>query len=150
MRKDWVLAAGLAAFGCNKAASQPADPAAKPAAQTKAAPAEKAAGLLIVRLGNNLPPAVTASEQEDAVAALLDRHPVGGLILFNGRWPDTRDRWAETRRRWSAADPADDAVVFRHPIAGPLAWPDALAFLLAHHRHHDAQIARTLRALGRA
>lgn len=49
------------------------------------------AGLLVVRLGNNLPPAVTASEAADDVARLLDRHPVGGLILFNGRWPETRD-----------------------------------------------------------
>ncbi|MEM0961165.1 MAG: glycoside hydrolase family 3 N-terminal domain-containing protein [Bacteroidota bacterium] len=52
---------------------------------------EKAAGLLVVRLGNNLPPAVTASEAADDVARLLDRYPIGGLILFNGRWPETRD-----------------------------------------------------------
>ena len=66
------------------------------------------------------------------------------------RWPDIRDRWAEMRRRWHAADPPDATVAFRHPIVGPLAWPDTLAFLLAHHRHHDAQIERTLRALGHA
>ena len=52
---------------------------------------EAVAGLLVVRLGNNLPPAVTASQSAAAVARLLDRHPVGGLILFNGRWPETRD-----------------------------------------------------------
>lgn len=52
---------------------------------------EAVAGLLIVRLGNNLPPAVTASAAADDVARLLDAHPVGGLILFNGRWPETRD-----------------------------------------------------------
>ncbi len=54
-------------------------------------PTEKAAGLLIVRLGNNLPPAQTAAEQADGVARLLDTLPVGGLILFNGRWPETRE-----------------------------------------------------------
>ena len=43
-------------------------------------PTEKAAGLLIVRLGNNLPPAQTAAEGADAVARLLDTLPVGGLI----------------------------------------------------------------------
>ena len=53
-------------------------------------PTEKAAGLVIARLGNNLPPARSAAEDADSVARLLDRHPLGGLILFNGRWPETR------------------------------------------------------------
>ena len=34
---------------------------------------DKAAGLLIVRLGNNLPPAVTASDQEAEVATFAKR-----------------------------------------------------------------------------
>ncbi len=60
---------------------------------------DKLAGLLVVRLGNNLPPAVTASEQEAEVAALLDRYAIGGLILFNGRWPDTRDTLTRLQAR---------------------------------------------------
>lgn len=53
-------------------------------------PREKAAGLLIVRLGSNMHPPRHAEADADAVAGLLDRWPVGGLILFNGRWPETR------------------------------------------------------------
>ncbi len=51
---------------------------------------EKAAGLVVARLGSNMIPPRTAEQDAEAVAALLDRHPVGGLILFNGRWPETR------------------------------------------------------------
>ena len=60
---------------------------------------DKVAGLLVVRLGNNLPPAVTASEQEGEVAALLDRYAIGGVIVFNGQWPATRDTLARLQAR---------------------------------------------------
>ena len=66
------------------------------------------------------------------------------------RWPDVRARWAALRAGWRRASPVRGAVAFGHPIAGPFLWNDALAFLLAHHRHHDAQVRRTLRALGHA
>ena len=65
------------------------------------------------------------------------------------RWPDVRERWAALRRDWRTQSPRPGAVGFAHPIAGPFLWDDALAFLLAHHRHHDAQVRRTLAALGR-
>ena len=32
-----------------------------------------------------------AAEDADRIAALLDRHPLGGVLMFNGRWPATRD-----------------------------------------------------------
>lgn len=64
------------------------------------------------------------------------------------RWTEVRERWAALRAGWRTARPAPGAVGFDHPIAGPFLFDDALAFLLAHHRHHDAQIRRTLRALG--
>ena len=67
------------------------------------------------------------------------------------RWPDVRERWAALRSRLAdVGRPAPGAVGFAHPIAGPFLWDDALAFLLAHHRHHDAQVRRTLAALGHA
>ena len=53
-------------------------------------PREKAAGLLIVRLGSNMIPPRSAEADADGVAALLERWPIGGLILFNGSWPETR------------------------------------------------------------
>lgn len=67
------------------------------------------------------------------------------------RWPEVRDRWAALRAGWvSALDGAEAGrVAFRHPLAGPFLLDDALAFLLAHHRHHDAQVARTFREVER-
>ena len=52
---------------------------------------ERAAGLLIARLGNNLPPEVTAEEAAGEVSELLDELPIGGVIVFNGRLPETAD-----------------------------------------------------------
>ena len=93
-------------------------------------PAEKAAGLLIVRLGNNLPPAITASEQADSVAALLDRHPIGGLILFNGRWPETRDALTRLQARSDAGliVTTDMERGFGQQVAGGTVYPHAGAF----------------------
>ena len=68
------------------------------------------------------------------------------------RWPEVRERWAALRAGWMAEIEAADpkAIAFLHPIAGPFLLDDALAFLLAHHRHHDAQVRRTLAGVGRA
>ena len=61
-----------------------------------------------------------------------------------------RDAWTQRRTDWRrqlvGADPG--AIAFRHPLFGPFVLRDALPFLLAHHRHHDAQVKRTLVALG--
>ena len=60
-------------------------------------------------------------------------------------WPEVRARWAATRAGWRGA-PARSAgrVAYDHPLLGPFRLRDALAFLRAHHRHHDAQVRRTL------
>lgn len=50
----------------------------------------KLAQLMTVRIGSNLPPARTVDDDYQRVARLLNRCPIGGLILFNGRWPSTR------------------------------------------------------------
>ena len=60
---------------------------------------EKVAGLIVARLGSNMTPPRTAEEDAAEVAALLDRHPVGGLILFNGRWPETRQTLRDLQSR---------------------------------------------------
>lgn len=52
---------------------------------------DRAAQLLMVRLGSNVPPPTPAEDDADRVRTLLERCPVGGLILFRGRWPQTRD-----------------------------------------------------------
>ena len=58
--------------------------------------------LLVARLGNNLPPP-SRRPRRPTGRALLDRLPFAGLILFNGRWPDTRDTLAACRRSATAA-----------------------------------------------
>lgn len=45
---------------------------------------EKIAQLIMVRIGSNLPPIRTVEQDEPRVAQLLERCPVGGLLLFNG------------------------------------------------------------------
>ncbi|WP_420454213.1 glycoside hydrolase family 3 N-terminal domain-containing protein [Rubrivirga sp.] len=91
---------------------------------------DKAAGLLVVRLGNNLPPAVTATEQEAEVAALLDRLPIGGLILFNGRWPDTRDTLARLQQKSERGllVTTDMERGFGQQVVGGTVYPHAAAF----------------------
>ncbi|MEO0557320.1 MAG: glycoside hydrolase family 3 N-terminal domain-containing protein [Bacteroidota bacterium] len=53
--------------------------------------ADLAARLIVVRMGSNMSPPRYAAEDADRIAAMLDRHPLGGVLMFNGRWPDTRD-----------------------------------------------------------
>ena len=50
---------------------------------------EKIAQLMFPRIGNNLPPISTVTEDADRVAELLQTLPVGGLCIFNGHWPHT-------------------------------------------------------------
>lgn len=64
-------------------------------------------------------------------------------------WVVVREAWAALRVDWQTKLPraAPAAVAYEHPLVGRLRLDDALAFLLAHHRHHDAQVWRTLRSL---
>ena len=78
--------------------------------------------------------------------------PPGTERILPDEAPDyaaTRDAWAELRGLWRQRLPgvAPHAVAFRHPLFGPFVLRDALAFLLSHHRHHDAQVTRTIRAV---
>lgn len=80
--------------------------------------------------------------------------PPGAAGVMPGeapRYEEVRDAWAERRSEWRRRlDEADlQAVAFRHPLMGPFLLVDALAFLLAHHRHHDAQVERTVRVVTR-
>lgn len=78
--------------------------------------------------------------------------PPGAGPILPGPDPDyaaTRDAWADLRGLWRERLPSvpPEAVAFWHPLFGPFVTGDALAFLLAHHRHHDAQVERTLVAV---
>ena len=85
-----------------------------------------------------------------AVFALPVRIPAppgaeGVMPSANPRWPEVRERWAATRAGWRGAEVrCAGRVAYAHPLLGPSLLRDALAFLLAHHRHHDAQVRRTL------
>lgn len=52
---------------------------------------ERLAQLIMVRIGSNLPPIKRVGEDEERVARLLADCPVGGLLLFNGVWPEVRE-----------------------------------------------------------
>src|SRR5262245_41421617 len=52
---------------------------------------ERIAQLLMVRIGSNLPPVVVVDQDEERIAQLLARCPVGGLLLFNGTKAGTPD-----------------------------------------------------------
>ena len=58
----------------------------------------RAAQLLFPRLGSNLSPVVTAEDDAERIAAILRQVPIGGLCLFNGRWPATRDTLAQLQQ----------------------------------------------------
>ena len=51
---------------------------------------EAIAQLIFVRIGSNLPPIVQASDDESRIQELLSQCPVGGLLLFNGVWPEVK------------------------------------------------------------
>lgn len=105
---------------------------------------EKAAGLLVVRLGNNLPPARTADQDAASVAKLLDRHPIGGLILFNGRWPETRQSLIDLQARSERGllVMTDMERGFGQQVAGGTVYPHSSAFA----RVNDEEAVRTFAA----
>ncbi len=90
---------------------------------------DKAAQLVFVRLGSNMTPPVTASDDAARVADLLARYPFGGLLLFNGHFPATADRLAALQAQSvypmlvasdmerGAGQQMEGATVFPHAMA---------------------------------
>ena len=68
----------------------------------------------------------------------------GVMPSADPRWPTVRAGWATLRAGWDVGAVKPGCVAYRHPLLGPFLLDDALRFLRAHHRHHDAQIRRTL------
>jgi beta-glucosidase-like glycosyl hydrolase len=91
---------------------------------------EKAAGLLVVRLGSNMRPPRRAEEEAAAVRDLLRRYPIGGVILFNGTWPETRATLVDLQRH--AERPllvmTDMERGLGQQVAGATTFPHAAAF----------------------
>ncbi len=90
----------------------------------------KAAGLLVVRLGSNMRPPQRAEEAAVSVGTLVDRYPIGGVILFNGTWPETRATLVDLQRR--ASRPllvmTDMERGLGQQVAGATTFPHAAAF----------------------
>ncbi len=94
----------------------------------------KAAGLVVVRLGSNMQPPRRAEEDAAGVKALLDRYPLGGVILFNGSWPDTRSTLADLQRVALRGEPTRPMLVMTdmerglgQQVAGATVFPHARA-----------------------
>lgn len=51
----------------------------------------RAARLVMVRMGSALPPQRTATDDLSRIQTLCQRYPIGGVLLFNARWPAVAD-----------------------------------------------------------
>ena len=91
---------------------------------------EKAAQVLFVRLGSNMPPPVTADDDAQRVAAELDQYSVGGLLVFNGNIDTTPDVLATLQRRSSfpLIVATDMEAGLGQQFAGATVFPHAMAF----------------------
>jgi beta-glucosidase-like glycosyl hydrolase len=90
---------------------------------------DKLAQLIVVRIGSNLPPVVTADDDESRIAGLLDRCPVGGLLLFNGRRGTTSAmlRRLQTRSRYPLLVASDIERGVGQQVRGYTLFPHAAA-----------------------
>lgn len=75
-------------------------------------------------------PPVTASEDADRVATLLERDAYGGLLLFNGRFPDVADELArlQAKSRYPLLVAADIERGAGQQVEGATVFPHAMAF----------------------
>lgn len=105
---------------------------------------EKAAGLLFVRWGSNLHPPLPATEDAARVEALLETCPVGGLLLFNGRWPETPQALArlQAASRVPLLVGTDMERGIGQQVAGATEFPHAMAFGAAGDEALVAEAAR--------
>ncbi|NBB74527.1 MAG: beta-glucosidase, partial [Bacteroidetes bacterium] len=91
---------------------------------------EKAAQLVFIRLGSNMTPPVTVSDDAARVADLLDRYPFGGLLLFNGHYPATADRLAvlQAQSAYPLLVASDVERGVGQQVEGTTVFPHAMAF----------------------
>lgn len=91
---------------------------------------DKISQLLFVRIGSNLPPVRTVEEDAARVKSLLADCPIGGLCLFNGRWPLTRDTLAglQQNSRFPLLVGSDLERGAGQQLHGLTVFPHAMAF----------------------
>lgn len=91
---------------------------------------DKAAQLVFARIGSNMPPPVTVREDAARMEALLERCPLGGMILFNGEVPET----PEVLARLQAKSPFPLLVAtdmergVGQQVRGATVFPHAMAY----------------------
>ena len=107
----------------------------------------RAAGLVVLRLGSNMLPPRAAEDDAGEVAALLDEVPFAGLIVFNGRWPETRDTLAALQQRSDAGllVATDMERGLGQQVAGATVFPHLMAFGQLEHRRGPAAATDAVR-----
>jgi beta-glucosidase-like glycosyl hydrolase len=91
---------------------------------------DKLAQLLFVRIGSNLPPVRTVEDDADRVAELLEKYPLGGLLLFNGQRDHTPRTIARLQQlaKYPLLIGADIERGVGQQMRGYTLFPHAMAF----------------------
>ncbi|HET6567984.1 MAG TPA: glycoside hydrolase family 3 protein [Rhodothermales bacterium] len=91
---------------------------------------DKAAGLVVARLGSNMPPGITVEEDAARVEALLQRCPLGGLVVFNGNVTESPGILAHLQRvsKYPLLVGSDIERGFGQQFRGGTVFPHAMAF----------------------
>ncbi len=91
---------------------------------------ERAAQLVFARIGSNMHPAVRVEEDEERILALLDRCPLGGVILFNGDLATTPELLGRLQRRCRVPllVASDIERGLGQQVRGATVFPHAMAF----------------------
>lgn len=91
---------------------------------------DKVAQLIIARLGSNMPPGITVEEDAGRMEALLERCPLGGLIVFNGdvaNAPQTLAR-LQAVAKYPLLIASDIERGFGQQFRGGTVFPHAMAY----------------------
>jgi beta-N-acetylhexosaminidase len=90
---------------------------------------DRLAQLIMVRIGSNLPPVVVVDEDEARVGELLERCPIGGLLLFNGTRAGTPDalRRLQDRSKYPLLVASDIERGVGQQVRGYTLFPHAAA-----------------------
>jgi beta-glucosidase-like glycosyl hydrolase len=85
---------------------------------------------MFVRIGSNLPPVRTVEDDEERIARLLETLPLGGLVLFNGRYETTPSTLArlQAHSRYPLLVSADLERGVGQQLRGYPLLPHAMAF----------------------
>lgn len=112
---------------------------------------EKAAQLIFPRIGSNMPPPVTVQEDLARVEALLERCPVGGLVLFNGSYPELPGMLGalQQRCRVPLLVATDMERGVGQQVRGATVFPHAMAFAASEGGEAEAVLERAARVQAR-